>query len=162
LFDYLPLAAVVDGSVFCLHGGLSPSIDTLDHIRHLDRFQEVPCEGPICDLLWADPDDRTGWGVSARGAGYSFGADISESFLHTNKIMKIARAHQLVMNGYNWVHDKSVVTVFSAPNYCYRCGNLAAIMEIDEYMQFKFMQFDPAPNQHSPPETKMRTPDYFL
>merc|ERR1712029_296094 len=64
LFDYLPLTALVDGQIFCLHGGLSPSIDTLDHIRSLDRLQEVPHEGPMCDLLWSDPDDRGGWGIS--------------------------------------------------------------------------------------------------
>ena len=73
LFDYLPLTALVDGQIFCLHGGLSPSIDTLDHIRALDRLQEVPHEGPMCDLLWSDPDDRGGWGISPRGAGYTFG-----------------------------------------------------------------------------------------
>ncbi|KAG5841405.1 hypothetical protein ANANG_G00199160 [Anguilla anguilla] len=72
LFDYLPLTALVDGQIFCLHGGLSPSIDTLDHIRALDRLQEVPHEGPMCDLLWSDPDDRGGWGISPRGAGYTF------------------------------------------------------------------------------------------
>jgi len=73
LFDYLPLTAVVNDQIFCLHGGLSPSIDTLDQIKQLDRVQEVPHEGPICDLLWSDPDDRMGWGISPRGAGYSFG-----------------------------------------------------------------------------------------
>lgn len=78
LFDYLPLTALVDGQIFCLHGGLSPSIDTLDHIRALDRIQEVPHEGPMCDLLWSDPDDRGGWGISPRGAGYTFG-QVSES-----------------------------------------------------------------------------------
>ena len=66
--------------IFCLHGGLSPSIDTLDHIRAIDRIQEVPHEGPMCDLLWSDPDDRCGWGISPRGAGYTFGQDISEAF----------------------------------------------------------------------------------
>lgn len=57
-FDYLPMTAVVSGRMFCLHGGLSPSIDTLDHARELDRVQEVPHEGPMCDLVWSDPDDR--------------------------------------------------------------------------------------------------------
>jgi hypothetical protein len=66
LFDYLPLTACVEDQIFCLHGGLSPSIDTLDHIRQLDRVQEVPHEGPMCDLLWSDPDDRKGWGISPR------------------------------------------------------------------------------------------------
>ena len=63
--------------VFCLHGGLSPFIDTLDQIRSLDRVEEVPQEGPMCDLLWLDPDDRVGWGFSQRGAGFTFGWDVS-------------------------------------------------------------------------------------
>jgi len=138
LFDYLPLTALIENQIFCLHGGLSPSIDSLDHIRSLDRVQEVPHEGPMCDLLWSDPDDRCGWGISPRGAGYTFGQDISEQFNHNNGLTLIARAHQLVMEGYNWCHDQNVVTIFSAPNYCYRCGNQAAIMEIDENMKYSF------------------------
>ena len=54
-------------------------------------------QGPMCDLLWSDPDDRGGWGISPRGAGYTFGQDISETFNHTNGLTLIARAHQLVM-----------------------------------------------------------------
>lgn len=157
LFDYLPLTALIENQIFCLHGGLSPSIDTLDNIRALDRIQEVPHEGPMCDLLWSDPDDRCGWGISPRGAGYTFGQDISEAFNHNNGLTLIARAHQLVMEGYNWSQDRHVVTIFSgkpselvlflslrracadgvkAPNYCYRCGNQAAIMEIDEHLKY--------------------------
>ncbi|KAF4790901.1 Serine/threonine-protein phosphatase 2A catalytic subunit alpha isoform [Turdus rufiventris] len=139
LFDYLPLTALVDGQIFCLHGGLSPSIDTLDHIRALDRLQEVPHEGPMCDLLWSDPDDRGGWGISPRGAGYTFGQDISETFNHANGLTLVSRAHQLVMEGYNWCHDRNVVTIFSAPNYCYRCGNQAAIMELDDTLKYSLL-----------------------
>merc|ERR1711934_1276415 len=76
--------------------------------------------GPMCDLLWSDPDERPGWGISPRGAGYTFGQDVSEQFIHTNGLKFIMRAHQLVSDGYCWVHEGSVVTVFSAPNYCYR------------------------------------------
>ena len=71
----------VESEIFCLHGGLSPSIETLDNIRNFDRVQEVPHEGPMCDLLWSDPDDRCGWGISPRGAGYTFGQVCSISFL---------------------------------------------------------------------------------
>lgn len=73
-----------------------------------------------------------GWGISPRGAGYTFGVDITEQFTHINGLYFIARAHQLVMEGYQWQHNRAVVTVFSAPNYCYRCGNQAAIMEVDD------------------------------
>ena len=86
----------------------------------------------MCDLVWSDPDDRCGWGISPRGAGYTFGQDITEQFTHINGLHFISRAHQLVMEGYQWQHNRQVVTVFSAPNYCYRCGNQAAIMEVDD------------------------------
>ena len=161
LFDYLPLTAVVENQVFCLHGGLSPTLDTLEHIRGLDRVQEVPHEGPMCDLLWSDPEDRTGWGVSPRGAGFTFGADVSETFCHTNRLKMVARAHQLITEGYSWAHKDRVVTVFSAPNYCYRCGNLAGIMDIDEHMNHCFYTFDPAPRRGETQVSK-KTPDYFL
>ncbi|CAK7339140.1 unnamed protein product [Dovyalis caffra] len=161
LFDYFPLTALVESEIFCLHGGLSPSIETLDHIRNFDRVQEVPHEGPMCDLLWSDPDDRCGWGISPRGAGYTFGQDISEQFNHTNNLKLIARAHQLVMEGYNWGHEQKVVTIFSAPNYCYRCGNMASILEVDDCKGHTFIQFEPAPRRGEPDVTR-RTPDYFL
>lgn len=100
-FAFLLFVHFADWSsqIFCLHGGLSPSIDTLDHVRAIDRVQEVPHEGPMCDLLWSDPDDRCGWGISPRGAGYTFGQDISEAFNHNNGLTLVARAHQLVMEG---------------------------------------------------------------
>jgi len=161
LFDYLPLTALIENKIFCLHGGLSPSIDTLDHIRALDRIEEIPVQGPMCDLLWSDPDDRIGFGISPRGAGYTFGQDISEQFNHNNGLTLVARAHQLVMDGYHWSHERNVVTIFSAPNYCYRCGNQAAVMELDEKMQNLFLQFDPAPRRGEPHITR-QTPDYFL
>lgn len=102
----------------------------------------------MCDLLWSDPDDRSGWGISPRGAGYTFGQDISEVFTHSNQLKLISRAHQLVMDGYNWSHNQKVVTIFSAPNYCYRCGNQAAIMEVNENLDYNsFQQFEPAPRR---------------
>jgi len=85
---------------FCVHGGLSPVLQAIDQIRAIDRKQEVPHDGPMCDLLWSDPDDITGWGLSPRGAGFLFGADITKTFAHNNAIDLIARAHQLAMEGY--------------------------------------------------------------
>jgi len=120
------------GAVLCVHGGLSPLVDTVDKIRILDRKQEVPHEGAMCDLLWSDPDEIDGWGLSPRGAGFLFGADIVKVFNYRNDISLIARAHQLVMEGFKEMFDNSVVTVWSAPNYCYRCGNVAAVMELAE------------------------------
>ena len=60
-------------------------------------FHAYSLQGPMCDLLWSDPDDRGGWGISPRGAGYTFGQDISETFNHSNGLTLVSRAHQLVM-----------------------------------------------------------------
>ena len=120
------------GAVLCVHGGLSPLVPTIDAIRLLDRKQEVPHEGAMCDLLWSDPDDIDGWGLSPRGAGFLFGSEIVRTFNHTNNLALIARAHQLVMEGFKEMFDTNIVTVWSAPNYCYRCGNVAAIMDLEE------------------------------
>ncbi|EGR52048.1 serine/threonine phosphatase, partial [Trichoderma reesei QM6a] len=143
VFDYLALGAIVlgasstlvgnpTGAILCVHGGLSPLVDTVDKIRLIDRKQEVPHEGAMCDLLWSDPDEIDGWGLSPRGAGFLFGADIVKVFNHRNDLSLIARAHQLVMEGFKEMFDASIVTVWSAPNYCYRCGNVAAVLELTE------------------------------
>ena len=162
LFDYLPLTALIENQIFCLHGGLSPKLGTLDSIRALDRFQEVPHEGEMCDLLWSDPDEEiSGWGRSPRGAGFTFGKDISMEFNRINNLKMIARAHQLFNEGYNPCHENNVVTIFSAPNYCYRCGNLAGLLELDENMNSVYLQFESAPRRGEANITK-RTPDYFL
>lgn len=91
-------------------------------------------QGAFCDLVWSDPEERltsTPWQVSPRGAGYLFGARVTDEFAHVNNLELIARAHQLVMEGKQYhFPNKNLVTVWSAPNYCYRCGNVAAILTI--------------------------------
>lgn len=72
----MSLGALIDGKVFAVHGGLSPSISSLDQIRLIDRKREVPHDGPMCDLLWSDPEEVSGWGLSPRGAGFLFGQNI--------------------------------------------------------------------------------------
>ena len=165
IFDYLALAAIIDNKIFCVHGGLSPSINTLDEIRSIERKQEVPHDGAMCDLMWSDPDESPGWSVSPRGAGYLFGGDIVDKFNRENKIDLICRAHQLVMEGYKSMFNDTLVTVWSAPNYCYRCGNVAAILELDENLETNFKKFEAAPPEvRAEPGTasKKQVPDYFL
>eukprot|EP01061_Rhynchopus_euleeides_P026494 TRINITY_DN43264_c0_g1_i1.p1 TRINITY_DN43264_c0_g1~~TRINITY_DN43264_c0_g1_i1.p1 ORF type:complete len:305 (+),score=113.36 TRINITY_DN43264_c0_g1_i1:116-1030(+) len=161
-FDHMPLTAVIENSIFCTHGGLSPALETLDHIRSLDRTKEVPHEGPMCDLMWSDPDEENPeWGVSPRGAGYLFGAEVSAKFLHSNDLSLVTRAHQLVNEGFKWSHDKKVLTVWGAPNYCYRCGNQAAFLEVSERLQTSLVQYEPAPRRGEV-QLARSAPEYFL
>ncbi len=100
VFDFLVLAAIVDGEVLCVHGGLSPEIRTIDQIRVVARAQEIPHEGAFCDLVWSDPEDVETWAISPRGAGWLFGDKVATEFNHVNGLKLIARAHQLVNEGY--------------------------------------------------------------
>ena len=84
------------------------------------------------------------------------------SFAQDNSIELIARAHQLVMEGYKHMFNDTLVTVWSAPNYCYRCGNVAAILELDEHINKNFKIFEAAPQEARGVPAKKPAPDYFL
>ncbi|KAF3640273.1 Serine/threonine-protein phosphatase ppe1 [Capsicum annuum] len=162
VFDYLTLSAIIDGTVLCVHGGLSPDVRTIDQIRVIDRNCEIPHEGPFCDLMWSDPEDIETWAVSPRGAGWLFGSRVTSEFNHINKLDLVCRAHQLVQEGLKYMfQDKGLVTVWSAPNYCYRCGNVASILSFNENMEreVKFFSETEENNQMRGPRTGV---PYFL
>ena len=162
LFDYLPIAAIIEGKVFCVHGGLSPLVSTVDQIRLINRKQEIPHEGAFCDLMWSDPDDIEAWVISQRGAGYIFGWKVVEEFNRINNLTLICRAHQLVQEGYKyWFKDKNLVTVWSAPNYCYRCANKASILKLGPKLEQEFVMFDVNEKSDKVPQPKNLVP-YFL
>ncbi|ODQ67441.1 Metallo-dependent phosphatase [Nadsonia fulvescens var. elongata DSM 6958] len=146
MFDFLTLSVVIDNSIFCVHGGLSPTIHSIDQIKVVDRFKEIPHEGPMADLVWSDPDDtKSDFSLSPRGAGYTFGIEIVKKFLYMNNMHHILRAHQLCQEGYQVLFDNRLSTVWSAPNYCYRCGNLASVLEVKDNGERFFNVFDAAP-----------------
>ena len=116
-------------------------------------------------MLWSDPDDTilNDWEISPRGAGYLFGKRVVDQFCQENGIHLIARAHQLVQEGYTTLFEDKLVTVWSAPNYCYRCGNLASILELDENLRTNFIKFDKNPKStRELIKENGRMPDYFL
>ncbi|QIW99109.1 hypothetical protein AMS68_004627 [Peltaster fructicola] len=164
VFDFLALAAIIDGRILCVHGGLSPEIRTLDQIRVVARAQEIPHEGAFCDLVWSDPEEVDTWAVSPRGAGWLFGDRVSSEFNHVNNLQLIARAHQLVNEGYKYhFSTQDVVTVWSAPNYCYRCGNVASIMTMGEDLNPDFKIFSAVPDhRRAVPAGRRGAGEYFL
>lgn len=161
LFDFLPISALVEEEMLCVHGGLSPDIPSLHNIQLLNRMQEIPEGGAFSDLVWSDPEDVPGWVVSSRGAGYLFGGNVVREFAHRNGLHFIARAHQLVQEGYRYYFgEKILCTVWSAPNYCYRCNNLASALRIDKDRKREFMVFKEVERQHIDyPSTEF--PAYF-
>ncbi|RRT85640.1 hypothetical protein GW17_00008668 [Ensete ventricosum] len=95
-FNCLPVAAIVDDKIFCMHGGLSPELQTMDQVREIERPVDVPDQGLLCDLLWSDPDrEIKGWADNDRGVSYTFGADRVAEFLRKHDLDLICRAHQV-------------------------------------------------------------------
>jgi len=161
VFDMLTICAIIDSKVLCVHGGLSPQIKTLDQIRTIDRQQEIPHKGAFCDLVWSDPDDVRSWITSPRGAGWLFGPSVTSEFVHLNNLSLICRAHQLVNEGFKYMFEEKLVTIWSAPNYCYRCGNVAAILQFETADSKKAKHFEAVPDdQRVIPAT--RAIPYFL
>ena len=132
-FNWLPVCALIDDKILCMHGGISPELTSLEKIRKIVRPTEIPEKGLLCDLLWSDPDkDVDGWGKNERGVSYTFNAEIVKECVKKLDIDLICRAHQVVEYGYEFFADRTLVTVFSAPNYCGQFDNAGAMMTVDE------------------------------
>lgn len=144
VFNCLPVAALVEGSALCMHGGLSPELQTLEQIEMLSRPCEVPDSGLLCDLLWSDPEPgRKGWGQNDRGVSYTFGEQILREKLQSLDVDVIIRAHQVQDNGYSFFGGRGLVTVFSASNYCGEFTNCGAMLMMDAELTCSFQVFKP-------------------
>ncbi|ORY98794.1 Metallo-dependent phosphatase-like protein [Syncephalastrum racemosum] len=145
MFNTLPIAALVAGKIFCVHGGLSPSLHNMDEIRNLHRPTDVPDYGLLNDLLWSDPSDVTAdWEDNERGVSYCFGKKVINEFLAKFDLDLVCRAHMVVEDGYEFFNDRTLVTVFSAPNYCGEFDNFGALMSVSEEMLCSFELLTPA------------------
>ena len=144
-FNCLPVAAILDDKIICMHGGLGPDLDKIDRIKNIIRPTDVPERGLLCDLLWSDPDESSnGFGSNERGVSVVFNGKIVQTFLKNNDLDLICRAHQVVEEGYEFFADRKLVTVFSAPNYCGEFDNAGAMMSVDENLNCSFQILKPA------------------
>lgn len=168
MFDFLTISVIIDNSLFAVHGGLSPFISSVDEIVTLNRYSEIPHEGPIADMMWSDPSaEKPDFSLNQRGAGFTYGKQAVEQFLHHNDLKHIFRAHQLCMEGFqvNYslklkvLFDDQLTTVWSAPNYCYRCGNMASIVEVHSTFAKKINVYGPSPTKD---KAAIQTLEYFL
>lgn len=162
-FDCLPLAAKVEDTFFCVHGGISPEIKLIKEINDIDRFKETPREGKMCDLLWSDPhdDDKEkggsggGWfdHNEVRQCSYLFGIEAVKKFNRDNKVCAIIRAHEAQQDGYkmHMINQKShiprIITIFSAPNYCDVYKNKAVVLKLNHNVM-NIKQFQEAPHPY--------------
>ncbi|KAF9450401.1 Metallo-dependent phosphatase [Macrolepiota fuliginosa MF-IS2] len=146
-FCTLPVAALVDHKFFCVHGGLSPELVTLEDMERMNRFQEPGSRGLLCDLLWADPIQAFGneEGVvppgskflpnATRGCSYYYTYEAVCQFLERNNLLTVIRGHEAQDAGYTMhkktpkKHFPSVITIFSAPNYLDVYHNRAAVLK---------------------------------
>lgn len=144
VFNTLPIAAIVASKIFCVHGGLSPSLSNMDDIRHIERPTGVPDYGLLNDLLWSDPSDTAlDWEDNERGVSYCFGKTVIQQFLAQYDFDLICRAHMVVEDGYEFWNERTLVTIFSAPNYCGEFDNFGAVMSVSEDLLCAFELLKP-------------------
>lgn len=143
IFTYLPIAAVLNKTIFCVHGGIAPSID-LDFLRKSNRFEEKPV---FNDILWSDPGNIDYFETSSRGEGYVFGEKAVDCFLDKHGFTTIIRSHQLVYEGLDVLFNGKVITVWSAPNYS-DTKNKAVCLQIEPN------GFNPLPLEEANPQYK--------
>ena len=158
-FDQMPIAAIINGQFIALHGGISPGAMTCAEINKLNRVQEPPVSGPLCDLLWSDPIDNTTGHMNnffepndSRGCSYYYGHASITQFLKNNNLLSLIRAHEAQFEGFKaflWQKGvfPQVITIFSAPNYCGTYSNKGAIMKLqNNEMQIYQYNFTPKPD----------------
>jgi hypothetical protein len=116
----------------------------MNDILNMKRPTLIPDKGLLCDLLWADPlYGREEYHASKRGVSVTFGCAAVETFLGMHNLELLCRGHQVVEDGYDFMFERRVVTVFSAPNYCGEFDNAGAMLEVNEDLVCSFKVLRP-------------------
>ncbi|CAB3977518.1 Serine threonine- phosphatase 5 [Paramuricea clavata] len=152
VYNWLPLAHLINSKVMVMHGGLFTRNDvTLDEIRKIDRNRQPPEQGVMCELLWSDPQPQNGRSASKRGVAIQFGPDVTNEFCSLNNLEYVIRSHEVKAEGYEVAHDGQCVTVFSAPNYCDQMGNKGAFITMGSDLKPNFTTYDAVPHPNVKP-----------
>jgi len=169
VFNWLPLAAAIEGKIFCMHGGIGRSIQTIKEIAELKRPLTLDDGGiTLMDLLWSDPttnDSIEGVQPSPRGPGLvTFGPDRVMEFCRNNGLQMIIRAHECVMDGFERFAQGHLITLFSATNYCGTANNAGAILVLgrDSVLVPKLIHPLPLPETDENEETAEPQPESWM
>ncbi|XP_038988475.1 serine/threonine-protein phosphatase BSL1 homolog isoform X2 [Phoenix dactylifera] len=164
LFNFLPLAALIEKKIICMHGGIGRSINFVEQIEKLERPITMDAGSIVLmDLLWSDPtenDSIEGLRPNARGPGLvTFGPDRVADFCTKNKLQLIIRAHECVMDGFERFAQGQLITVFSATNYCGTANNAGAILVVGRGLVVVPKLIHPLP---PPPQSPESSPEHVL
>ena len=149
-FSYLPIGAIVNKTSLCIHGGLSPHFERVDHInsqiqRPINEFEE---NGLLSDILWGDPSDtlKQSYSDNQRGRGQIFNGPVVVNFLKNNNLKRLVRGHECVMNGVQCLFNDKCITVFSASSYSSNMGNKSGVLKLYQKNDtFECVSFKPLP-----------------
>lgn len=144
MFNMMPISALIDDKILCMHGGLSPELMQPKQIFNIERPTDVPDIGLLCDLLWSDPkttDDK--WEENERGVSFTFNESVVEKFCEKNEIDLVCRGHLVVDDGYEFFANRKLVTIFSAPNYCAMFENDGCLMKVGADLTCSFSILKP-------------------
>ncbi|KAJ6829720.1 serine/threonine-protein phosphatase BSL3 isoform X1 [Iris pallida] len=158
LFNWLPLAALIEKKIICMHGGIGRSINHIEQIENLQRPITMEAGSVVLmDLLWSDPtenDSVEGLRPNARGPGLvTFGPDRVMEFCNNNDLQLIVRAHECVMDGFERFAQGHLITLFSATNYCGTANNAGAILVLGRDLVVVPKLIHPLPPAINSPET---------
>jgi len=158
-FNCMPVAAIIDEKIFCVHGGLSPDLDNMEKVRRAHPAPDRRARPRPALRLWSDPEKQiAGWGDNDRGVSFTFGHDVVTNFLEKHDLDLVCRAHQVVEDGYEFFAKRQLVTLFSAPNYCGEFDNAGAMMSVDETLMCSFQILKPTERKQKYPAGGVQFP----
>lgn len=159
VFLYLPFCGVIEEKIFCCHGGIGPDLLNLSQLNNLKKPCDIPDDGILCDLCWADPSEELAedFGYNERGVSVTFSANYVKEFIESNNLDLICRAHQVIEEGYEFFANQSLVTVFSAPNYTGEFDNDGAIMYLDQELLCSFNILKPVCKSNNKGKSKKKS-----